>query len=123
MVYTITDLGPVVKAILAGPEEWLDDEIPIVGDALRLPDIAATYSKVLNVPARAVFVESHPLLAIPRFKDALDSFKTVGYYPKYFGREEELSVKARKLNPNMTSWEQWLREVGKFDPGPKFAKA
>lgn len=119
LVSTSTDLGPVVKGVLANPDEWADEEIPIVGDPLTFPEMAAVYSKVFNIPARAVFNEDHPLNQIPIFKDVLLNFKNIGYYPNYFGREKELPVRAKKLYPGMKTYEEWLRETGRLDEGPK----
>lgn len=113
LVDTATDTGPLVKGILQNPEEWSDEEIPVVGDPLTIPQVAEIYSKVYNVPTKVTFLETSPLVEkVPGIRDIMEGVKFPGYYPAYFGREHELTVKARKLNPNLTTFEQWLRRVG-----------
>jgi len=63
-IATQSDLGPIVKNVLQKPEEWKDAEIPIVGEALTLPQMAEIYGKVYNVPTRAVFLDSAPQEAV-----------------------------------------------------------
>ena len=113
---SISDMGPIVKGVLAAPEEWIDQEIPIAADPLTIPEMAAIYSKVHNVPARAVFSGSEdPLARLPFALEAFTNLKIYGFFPSYRGNEKEVSAKAKKLYPNLKTWEQWLGEVGRFD--------
>ena len=112
---SIPDVGPITKAILAAPHEWEDEEIPIVADPLTIPEIAAIYSKVHNIPARAVFSDDDPLGKIPFVREAFTNFKVYGFFPNYVGREKELSVRAKKLYPKLKTWEEWVKEVGRID--------
>lgn len=114
-----TDLGPIVKAILANPDEWLNDEIPIVSEALSLSEVAAAYSKAHAVAARHVIVETTPLFdALPRLRQMYAAWKATGYYPQYHGgREHEINAKAKKLYPGVKTMEKWFREAGRLDSG------
>ena len=116
-ISTLTDVGPIVKALLANPTEWLDDEILLVSEALTPAEVAAAYSKVHGIPTRHVIVDSIPAMeAMPWMKEMFVHFRTVGFFPKYFGgREHELNVKAKMLYPGMKTLEQWFSEVGRLD--------
>ncbi|TCD66608.1 hypothetical protein EIP91_001117 [Steccherinum ochraceum] len=111
LVSALTDLGPVVKAILENPEQWINVEIPVVGDVLTIPQVAEVYSRVTGQPARAVFLDHVPQEAIPQWISRHKGYKEAGYFPKYVGRETEISDLARKLNPQMKTFEQWLRDT------------
>lgn len=112
LVSALTDLGPIVKAVLEDPNEWEGMEIPIVGDVLTIPEVAETYTKVTGQPARAVFVHHIPQEAIPQWIARHKGYKEVGYFPKYVGREHEIPVLARKLFPGIKTFEQWMRDSG-----------
>ena len=110
LVSATTDLGPVVRAILECPDDWVNAEIPIVGDVLTIPQVAEIYTKVTGRPARAVFVDHVPQESIPQWIERHKGYKEVGYFPKYVGRENELPILARKLYPKMKTFEEWLGE-------------
>jgi len=114
LVSALTDLGPVVKAILENPIEYIGAEIPIVGEVLTIPQVAETYAKVTGQPARAVFVDHIPQEDIPSFTERHLGYREVGYFPSFVGREEEIPKMARKLYPGVLTFEDWMRETG-FD--------
>lgn len=61
-ISTLTDVGPVVRALLANPTEWLDDEISRVSEALTPAEVAAAYSKVHGILTRQIIVNSIPAM-------------------------------------------------------------
>lgn len=111
LVSANTDLGPVVRAILEDPDQWINAEIPIVGDFLTIPQVAETYTKVTGKAARAVFVGHVPQESMPQWIERHKGYKEVGYYPKYVGREHELPLFARKLHNKMKTFEEWLQDM------------
>ncbi|THH28820.1 hypothetical protein EUX98_g5378 [Antrodiella citrinella] len=114
LVSALTDLGPVVKAILEDPEPWINVEIPVVGDVLTISQVADAYSRVTGQPARAISVDRIPQEIIPQWIARHKGYKEVGYFPKYVGREQEIPRMAKVLSPEMKTFQQWLKETG-FD--------
>lgn len=112
LVSAATDLGPVVSAILEDPDKWVNTEVPVVGDVLTIPQVAAVYSNVTGQPARAVFVDHIPQESLPSWVERHSGYRDVGYFPKYSGREQDIPLLARQLYPGMKTFEQWLRETG-----------
>jgi len=114
LVSALTDLGPVVKVILEDPEPWVNIEIPVVGDVLTIPQVADTYARVTGQPSRAVFMDHVPQENIPQWSARHKGYKEAGYFPRYVGREQEIPGLARKLYPQIKTFEEWLRDTG-FD--------
>lgn len=111
LVSAATDLGPVVRSILEHPDDWVGIEVPVVGDVLTAPQIAEVYSKVKGKAARAVFVDHIPQESLPSWTERHKGYREVGYFPKYVGREHEIPDFARRLYPQMKSFEDWAVEV------------
>ena len=111
LVSEATDLGPVFRAILEHPDEWVGTEIPVVGDVLTIPQIAEIYTNVKGKPARAVFVDHVPQESLPSWTERHKGYREVGYFPKYAGREDEIPTLAKKLYPQMRTFEEWAKEA------------
>lgn len=111
LVSANTDLGSVVRAVLEDPDQWINAEIPIVGDVLTIPQVAETYMKVTGRVARAVFVDHVPQESMPQWIERHKGYKEVGYFPKYVGREDEIPLFARKLYNKMKTFEKWLQDM------------
>ena len=78
LVSEATDLGPVFRAILEHPDEWVGTEIPVVGDVLTIPQIAEIYTNVKGKPARAVFVDHVPQESLPSWTERHKGYTLFG---------------------------------------------
>jgi uncharacterized protein YbjT (DUF2867 family) len=101
----IDEIGSVVLPILKKPEEWHDRFIPVVGDHLPLRDYLEILSVIKKQKVRLDKV-SREGFGNEELSEMLAFFEEFHYYGPY---EKEIEL-GKKLNPNLSSWRQYLEK-------------
>ena len=115
----LTATGPAVLEILTHPELYQGETLPLVGDIISPREMVETFQKVTGIRAeyRNAFTRDGMLRWFPEFaSDELHVKELLGMVNYavdhgYFrpGRDLEWS---RRINPDVLTWEKFLRATG-----------
>lgn len=105
----IHDLGPTVLQIFNYPKMYHAKKIPIAGDNLHPQDYIVKLGLVAKLPVKVVLIspEEFAKLPIHGAKEIGEMFSYVRDY-SYYGNKYDWHF-GREVNPNMKTWEQYLR--------------
>jgi len=98
----VDDIGGFVALAFANPQEWLGKGLEIAGDELTESQIAGTFSRVIGRPVQ--LSSTNPMGDDPEGQKMVKWFEEHGY---------QADIPAlRKLYPQLTDFETWLRRTG-----------
>lgn len=103
----IEDLGPVVAEVFKGKDKYNNMRIPVVGSVLTMRQIVDHYERATGTKAE-LQKTSKDDCAKKLGKDLtemLDYFAEFGHF-----REFKDMDMAKRLYPNMTTWDQWVKQ-------------
>lgn len=99
------DIGLIAAAAFNHPGDSIGQAIEIAGDELTMPEVAATFSKVIG--RKVEFVEQ-PIEAVESFAPAMAA--TFQYFNEYTNQANIPEL--RRQHPTLMTFEQWLRFAG-----------
>lgn len=115
----LTATGPAVAEILAHPDRYQGQTLPVIGDILSPRDIVATFCRVTGIRAeyRSAYERDELLRHFPAFAaDELLVRELTGmtrYAVEYgYYRPERDLGWSRRIDPAALTWEQFLRQSG-----------
>jgi len=103
------DLGAVVRAVLENKQQHLNEVIFVAAEYISFPKMMEIYTKVTGKPARFVSIDYDTYRKSGALEDLVNMWNYYNDYPFFPGANME---PAKKLNPNMTTWEAYLRKTG-----------
>jgi len=111
IVDAAADTGPVVaKIIEQGPAKWNGKRVPVAGEYVTTKYIVETLTKVTGKTHKVRTLSDEEIAKNPFINDEVKEmfgwFKDFGYY----GKDDEvkdISI-AKKLHPNITTYEQYV---------------
>jgi uncharacterized protein YbjT (DUF2867 family) len=100
------DIGGFVALAFADPDRWLGREVDLAGDEQTMPEIAATFARVIGRP-----VQYHQLAWEDFRKAAGEEYAKMYRWFNEVGYEARIPA-LRADYPALTSFEQYLRQNG-----------
>ena len=115
----LTATGPAVAEILAHPDRYQGQTLPVVGDILSPRDIVATFHRVTGIRAeyRSAYERDELLRHFPAFAEdellvrELTGMTRYAVEYGYYRPERDLDW-SRRIDPAALTWEQFLRQSG-----------
>ena len=106
---SVQDLGPVVASIFNNPVEYIGRTIGVVGEDDTCDVYAQTMSRVLNEEVSYEYIPRDLYIELngTETEEIANMFEVQRLYIP--NRQDDLEDSLR-LNPSMTSFEEWLRE-------------
>lgn len=109
----VRDIGLMAKIALETPDDFLDKSIGLVGDLISGEEIAAIFSKMRNEKFKYRDVPKWIIrLMSKEFYKMRLSFEEAGTSEETIAKFKEAIEICRKINPNMSSMEDYLKMVG-----------
>jgi uncharacterized protein YbjT (DUF2867 family) len=103
------DLGPIVATVLENREKYAGKRILVAAEYITPPEIAKIFTKVTGKPARCVAPPFDVLAKSGMSQELIEMFKFFNDYGTF--NKEDIS-EAKKINPKMKGWEEWLYVSG-----------
>ena len=115
----LTATGPAVAEILARPDHYHGQTLPVIGDLLTPRELVATFSRITGIRAeyRSAYERDELLQYYPAFADneaLVQELLGMTHYAAEYGyyRPERDLGWSRRINPAALTWEQFLRASG-----------
>lgn len=111
----IDDMGPIVREILANPDQFVGQDICICSEEIKFEDMPKVFTKVTGIPAICKPLSEEEYRALQQgtpkiiVDDIVDMFKWFEQYG-YFGKNKDWK-NGQKLT-KLTTWEDWLKKTG-----------
>lgn len=115
----LTATGPVVLEIFSKPDQYVGKSMPVVGDVISPQEMVETFTQVTGKKAiySSAFTREEMLEHFPDFasneglvQEILGMTQYAVEYG-YFRKDRDLAW-SRKVNPDLLTWEQFLRQTG-----------
>ncbi|KAM3578670.1 hypothetical protein VKS41_008870 [Umbelopsis sp. WA50703] len=114
LVDAAADTGALVKAVLEDPEKYHGQRIPVVGERITVKDVAATYSKVTDVPTHINTATKEEFGNNDEICEMWAWFRDFGLYGNTYGPNGEGAVEAAKATGfRGTTFEEFLQKNAK----------
>jgi len=105
-IVSVEDTGESVVNILKNPQQWFGKWVPLFGDHVPASEFATTFQSLSG--RKAIYQEMTKAEAEKtvgdEFFEMCQFFKEFGYYGD---RASEMPI-AKKLNPHLKTYKQWL---------------
>lgn len=111
----INDMGPIVREIFNDPDQYVNHDICICGDALALEDVPKIFTKVTGLPATSRTLTEEEFRSgmqqAPKFvqDEVFDMCRWFDEYG-YYGKTKDWT-NGQKLT-KLTTFEDWLKKSG-----------
>jgi uncharacterized protein YbjT (DUF2867 family) len=115
----LTATGPAVLEIFSNPGQYAGKSLPVIGDMISPREMIDTFIRVTGRKAEysSAFTREGLLYHFPEFssneilvREILGMVEYAVEY-EYFRKDRDL-LWSRQINPNILSWEQFLRTTG-----------
>lgn len=115
----LTATGPAVLEIFSNPGQYAGKSLPVIGDMISPREMVDTFIRVTGRKAEysSAFTREGLLYHFPEFssneilvREILGMVEYAVEY-EYFRKDRNLQW-SRQINPNILSWEQFLRTTG-----------
>lgn len=112
----LTATGPAVLEIFSNPDRYAGESLPVIGDSISPAEMVETFTRVTGRKAKyaAAFTREGLLHYFPQLgvnellvREILGMAEYVVEYG-YFRSDRDVQW-SRRLNPNIATWEQFLR--------------
>lgn len=115
----LTATGPAVLEIFSNPDQYAGQSLPVIGDLISPQEMVDAFTQVTGKKAvySSAFTRKGLLHHFPEFSSnevlVREILGMVEYAVEYgyFSKDRDL-LWSRQINPNMLSWEQFLRTTG-----------
>jgi uncharacterized protein YbjT (DUF2867 family) len=108
-MFSVDDIGIVVSEVFNNPDQYNRQKLLAAGDNITFPEMADICSRVLNIPTTYVAMDENTV-AQQMGNELCNMFKYYNEYGFYHDGEEEALKQARKLFPQMTTFEQYVQQ-------------